>query len=218
MRDPTPRQTQVLRFIRGFLAKKGFPPTYAEIARGLRFRSHNAARDHVRLLVKKEALAVEPGLARGLRLLAEPARALGEREGLPVIGEVAAGQPILAQQHVEQTLAVDRSFFRPSADFLLRVRGDSMVDAGIRAGDLVAVHRTSSVRDGQVAVVRLDDEVTVKRWHVRARAGSREPRVVLEAANPAYAPIVVDPARTQVAVEGVVVGLLRAPVEGGARR
>jgi len=209
MREPTPRQTRVLRFIRQFAARRGYPPTYAEIAEGLAFRSQNAAREHVRLLVRKELLVVEPGRARGLRVVAAddaPARELGGG-GLPVVGEVAAGQPILAQENVERTLAVDRAAFAPRADFLLRVRGDSMIEAGIEPDDLLAVHRTASVRDGAIAVVRLDDDVTVKRFRVRARRGRRE--VVLEPANRALSPIVVDPTRVHVAIEGLVVGLLR---------
>ena len=217
MRDATPRQTRVLRFIRQFAARRGYPPTYAEIADGLAFRSVNAAREHVRLLAQKELLVVEPGRARGLRLVGDDAapdaaRSLvadgGARDdGLPVIGEVAAGQPILAQEHVERTLAVDRAAFAPRADFLLRVRGDSMIEAGIEPDDLLAVHRTASVRDGQIAVVRLDDDVTVKRWRVRTHA--RQKQVVLEPANRNLSPIVVDPARVQVAIEGLAVGLLR---------
>jgi len=210
MREPTPRQTRVLRFIRQFAARRGYPPTYAEIAEGLAFRSQNAAREHVRLLARKELLVVEPGRARGLRVVADddaPARELGGGDGLPVVGEVAAGQPILAQENVERTLAVDRAAFAPRADFLLRVRGDSMIEVGIEPDDLLAVHRTASVRDGAIAVVRLDDDVTVKRWRVRARRGRRE--VVLEPANRALSPIVVDPTRVHVAIEGLVVGLLR---------
>ena len=209
MREPTPRQTRVLRFIRQFAARRGYPPTYAEIAEGLAFRSQNAAREHVRLLARKELLVVEPGRARGLRVVAAddaPARELGGG-GLPVVGEVAAGQPILAQENVERTLAVDRAVFAPRADFLLCVRGDSMIEAGIEPDDLLAVHRTTSVRDSAIAVMRLDDDVTVKRFRVRARRGRRE--VVLEPANRALSPIVVDPTRVHVAIEGLVVGLLR---------
>jgi len=128
-----------------------------------------------------------------------------------VIGEVAAGQPILAQANVERRVAVDPAFFRPRADFLLRVRGDSMIEADLRPDDLVAVHRTPVARDGQIAVVRLDDDVTVKRFR---RRGSR---IVLEPANAALSPIVVDPARVQVAIEGLVVGLLRRDLSRKAR-
>lgn len=215
----TPRQARVVEFIRAFLAQKGFPPTQAEIAAGLGFRSQNAAAEHLRLLARKGVVRVEPGLARGLKLL-QPAAARREEaaaratgasaaapSALPLIGEVAAGQPILAQENVERDVELDPALFSPRADFLLRVRGESMVEAGIHSGDLVAVHRTPVARDGQVAVVRLDDDVTVKRWRTRVRGRRKE--VVLEPANAALSPVVVDPARVQVAVEGIVVGLLR---------
>jgi repressor LexA len=218
MREATPRQAQVLRFIRKFAARRGYPPTYAEIAEGLAFRSQNAAREHVRLLALKELLVVEPGRARGLRI-ATPKGGEEDDDGLPVVGEVAAGQPILAQEHVERTLAVDRAAFAPRADFLLRVRGDSMIEAGIEPDDLLAVHRTASVRDGAIAVVRLDDDVTVKRFRVRERRGRRE--VVLEPANRALSPVVVDPTRVHVAIEGLVVGLIRSlgvRLSGAVRR
>jgi repressor LexA len=210
----------VVDFIRAFLADKGYPPTQAEIAAGLGFRSPNAAADHVRLLAKKGVLTVEPGVARGLRLVepkrtaaasgAKPAALLphaARAATLPLIGEVAAGQPILAEQNVEREVEIDPALFSSRAHFLLRVRGESMVEAGILPGDLVAVHRTPTARDGEIAVVRLDDDVTVKRWHTRMHGKRRE--VVLEPANAALSAIVVDPARVQVAVEGIVVGLLR---------
>jgi repressor LexA len=214
----------VVDFIRAFLADKGYPPTQAEIAAGLGFRSPNAAADHVRLLAKKGVLTVEPGVARGLRLgegtkpaaraatLPHAARTAtlphaARAATLPLIGEVAAGQPILAEQNVEREVEIDPALFSSRAHFLLRVRGESMVEAGILPGDLVAVHRTPTARDGEIAVVRLDDDVTVKRWHTRMHGKRRE--VVLEPANAALSAIVVDPARVQVAVEGIVVGLLR---------
>jgi repressor LexA len=173
----------------------------------------------VRLLALKELLVVEPGRARGLRVATPKNGEEDGGDGLPVIGEVAAGQPILAQENVERTLAVDRAAFAPRADFLLRVRGDSMIEAGIEPDDLLAVHRTASVRDGQIAVVRLDDDVTVKRW--RVRGGGRRKEVVLEPANRALSPLVVDPTRVNVAVEGLVVGLIRslgARLPGAVRR
>lgn len=221
-RPPTNRQLRVVEFIRRFTAARGFPPTQAEIARGLQFRSVNAAVQHLRLLARKGVLSVEPGRARGIRLLA-PSYAAAEgaadtaAEGgtrrlvlplvLPLIGEVAAGVPLLAVEQHERLVEVDRALFSAPADFLLRVRGDSMIEAGIAPGDLVAVQKTASVRDGQIVVVRLDDEVTVKRWRVSGRGRAR--RVVLEPANARLQPIVVDPARTNVAIEGRVVGLVR---------
>jgi repressor LexA len=222
----TIRQARVVDFIRAFLADKGFPPTQAEIAAGLGFRSQNAAAEHVRLLARKGVLRVEPGLARGLRLLPQAqaggksgtarktvrsaeaaARAPAGAPALPLIGEVAAGQPILAQENVEREVELDPRLFSPRADFLLRVRGESMVEAGILPDDLVAIHQTRVARDGEIAVVRLDDDVTVKRW--RTRTHGRKKEVVLEPANAALSAVVVDPTRVQVAVEGVVVGLLR---------
>ncbi|MSR47667.1 MAG: transcriptional repressor LexA [Planctomycetes bacterium] len=221
-RPPTARQLRVVEFIRRFTAARGFPPTQAEIASGLQFRSVNAAVQHLRLLARKGVLSVEPGRARGIRLLASPyAAAEGAAETaaetaaadgarrlvLPLIGEVAAGVPLLAVEQHERRVEVDRALFSAPADFLLRVRGDSMIEAGIAPGDLVAVQKTASVRDGQIVVVRLDDEVTVKRWRVSGRGRAR--RVVLEPANARLQPIVVDPARTHVAIEGLVVGLVR---------
>jgi repressor LexA len=204
----TERQARVMAFIRDFAAQRGYPPTHAEIAAGLGFKSANAATEHVRRLAGKGALTIEPGLSRGLRLAARGAKAAAVTHAppvLPVIGEVAAGQPILAQENVERTVDVDAALFRPRADFLLRVRGDSMIEAGIEPGDLLAVHKTPEVRDGQIAVVRLDDDVTVKRFHRIASSRS----IVLEPANRTLSPTVVDPARVNVAIEGLVVGLLR---------
>lgn len=201
MTTPTPRQSQVLDFIRNFLRHKGFPPTHAEIAAGLGFRSPNAAASHVRLLAKKGLLEVSEGVSRGLRF---PEGEAGEERGLPVIGRVAAGAPILAEPHVEARFDIDPSLFRPRADYLLRVRGDSMIEAGILTGDLVAVHRTRKVEPGVMAVVRLDDEVTVKHWRPRP-----DGLLALEPRNAAMRPIVVDPSSTEVVVEGTVVGVLR---------
>lgn len=220
MRDLTDSQQRVMAFIQRHLARHGFPPTHAEIAAGLGFRSQNAATEHVRLLVKKGALAVVPGAARSLRVIAP--RVATQDVRLPVVGEVAAGQPILAVGNVERLLEVDPSLFQPRADFLLRVRGDSMIEADIRPGDLLAIHRTPVVADGAIAVVRLDDDVTVKRFRTRAKAGGGRGRgaragrheIVLEPANRALAPIVVDPLRVTVAIEGLVVGLLRTRVDG----
>jgi repressor LexA len=203
----TPSQTRVLTFVRAFVERHGFPPTHAEIAKGLRFRSPNAAGEHLRLLAKKGAVTLTPGASRGLRV--EPSGSGGEpRAGmLPVIGQVAAGQPILAEENVERSVRVDPGLFRPEPQFLLRVRGDSMIDAGILPGDLVAVSKTGRIGDGEIAVVRIEEDVTVKRWRIEGRGPAA--KVVLEPANPDHRPIVLDPRRTQVAVEGRVVGVLR---------
>ncbi len=226
-RPPTSAQRRVVDFIRRFIAERGFPPTHAEIAAGLGFASATAAAQHLRLRVRKGVVAIEPGRSRGLKLL-EAARdsvaslaslaPRGAREGvrrLPVIGEVAAGQPILAQQNLEREVELDGALFRAPADFLLRVRGDSMVEAGIESDDLVAVQRTPTVADGEIAVVRLDDEVTVKRFRLRGSGTAR--RVVLEPANARLQPFVVDPVRTQVVIEGRVVGLVRTQLRGRGR-
>ena len=222
----TERQERVIAFIRDFAARRGYPPTHAEIAAGLGFKSPNAATENVQRLATTGVLVIEPGLSRGLRGLGGPGRAArpgspgrpGTKaaagaipQGLPLVGEVAAGQPILAQENVERVVDVDPAIFRPRADYLLRARGESMIDAGIRPGDLLAVHKTANARDGQIAVVRLDDDVTVKRFRTYVSAG-RSPgpkQVVLEPANAALSPVVVDPSRVTVAIEGVVVGLLR---------
>lgn len=227
-RPPTSAQLRVVDFIRRFVAERGFPPTHAEIAAGLGFASATAAAQHLRLLVRKGVVAIEPGRSRGLKLLETEApdslaplaslASRGAREGvrrLPVIGEVAAGQPILAQQHLEREVELDGALFRAPADFLLRVRGDSMVEAGIEPDDLVAVQRTPTVSDGEIAVVRLDDEVTVKRFRLRGRGTAQ--RVVLEPANARLQPFVVDPVRTQVVIEGRVVGLVRTQLRGRGR-
>jgi repressor LexA len=197
----TPRQEEILLWIREFLERAGYPPTRAEIARGLGFRSANAAEEHLRALARKGAVALSPGASRGIRL---EGREAGPREGiLPVVGRVAAGTPILAEENIEDTCPADPRLFQPRAHYLLRVVGESMRDAGILDGDLLAVHRTPEARDGQVVVVRLDDEVTVKRFRMRGRS------IHLLPENPDFAPIVVDPGRIALSIEGIGVGLLR---------
>ena len=177
------------------------PPTRAEIATGLGFSTASSAEDHLQALARKGAVELIPGASRGLRLREVPGEPL--QGTLPLVGRVAAGQPLLAVENVEAHYRVDADLFVPRADYLLRVRGASMRDAGILDGDLLAVHRTSEVRSGQIAVVRLNDEVTVKRWRRRGR------EVLLVAENPEFAPIVVDPRVTPLAIEGIGVGLIR---------
>ena len=198
----TPRQAEILDLIRRHLAETGFPPTRAEIARRLGFRSANAAEEHLRALARKGAIELLPGTSRGIRLVA------GENlaTGLPVIGRVAAGSPILAAEHVEDRYAIDPRLFRPAADYLLRVRGLSMRDAGILDGDLLAVHATPEAQSGQIVVARLGDEVTVK----RLKRDRRSPhRVVLRAENPDFPPIELDLRREPLVIEGIGVGLVR---------
>ena len=192
----TRRQAEVLDLIRSYVAEEGCPPTRAEIAEALGFRSANAAEDHLRALERKGAIELIAGSSRGIRLLAEAA-------GLPVVGRVAAGEPVLAEQHIEDYCELDPAIFHPRADYLLRVSGESMRDIGIRDGDLLAVHRTRRAQNGQVVVARLDDEVTVKRFRQRGAI------VRLLPENPDYEPIRVDLREQALVIEGLAVGVLR---------
>lgn len=157
MKALTTRQQEVFDLIRDHIGQTGMPPTRAEIAQRLGFRSPNAAEEHLKALARKGVIEIVSGASRGIRLLVE------EETGIPLVGRVAAGEPLLAQQHIEGHYQVDPGMFKPSADFLLRVSGMSMKDIGILDGDLLAVHKTQDVRNGQVVVARIDDEVTVKR-------------------------------------------------------
>lgn len=195
----TSRQREVLEFIREAVKHTGLPPTRSEIAEALGFRSPNAAEEHLRALARKGAIELRPGASRGIRIVADRA----DEGGLPVIGRVAAGQPLLAAAHVEELLQLDAAAFRPRADYLLRVSGLSMRDAGILDGDLLAVHATGTADNGQIVVARLDDEVTVKRFRRRGQ------RVSLLAENPDFAPIEVDLRTQTLAIEGLAVGVLR---------
>jgi repressor LexA len=198
----TARQRQILDWIRSFVESRGMPPTRAEIATGLGFSTPSSAEDHLQALAKKGALELIPGAARGLRFKETPG--VPVQGTLPLVGRVAAGSPILAAEHIEAHYRVDPALFAPRADYLLRVYGTSMKDAGILDGDLLAVHKTSEARPGQIVVARLDDEVTVKRYKRRGR------EIVLLPANPEFEPIVVDPKQTEFTIEGIGVGLIRA--------
>ena len=191
----TARQQEILDFIRNTLEVLGAPPTRMEISSAFGFASPNAAEDHLKALAKKGAINLEPGSARGIRLV--------EQLGLPLIGSVAAGSPILAVENVQARYAFDAGMFNPRADFLLKVRGLSMIDAGIFDGDLLTVHKTNQARDGEIVVARLDDDVTVKR--LQRKAGHIE----LIAENPDFEPIIVNPAEVDFAIEGIAVGLIR---------
>jgi len=201
----TARQRQILDWIRAYAASVGMPPTRAEIARGLGFSTPSSAEDHLQALARKGAIEIRPGTSRGLKLLDMPGMPV--QGTLPLVGRVAAGSPILATGHIEGLYRIDPALFSPTADYLLRVRGDSMVDAGIRDGDFLAVHATAEARSGQIVVARIGgtggDEVTVKRLKRRGRT------VLLVAENPAYAPIEIDPATRPLAIEGVGVGVIR---------
>jgi len=200
----TDRQRQILELIARHIRTAGVPPTRAEIARTLGFRSANAAEEHLKALARHGAIELTRGRSRGIRLV-EPGAAAGE-EGLPVIGRVAAGSPILAAEHIEDRRPVAPTLFRPRADFLLRVRGTSMRDAGILDGDLLAVHAAREAENGQIVVARLGDEVTVKRLSRQARWPHR---VRLLAENPDFSPILVDLREQELTIEGIAVGLLR---------
>lgn len=200
MRPLTPRQAEILELISHKIAETGMPPTRAEIAKQLGFKSANAAEEHLKALAKKGFIEIIPGTSRGLRLTQEVAN---DEQGLPLIGQVAAGEPILAQEHVEQHYQVDPSMFRPSADYLLRVRGDSMIDIGILEGDLLAVHKVSQATNGQVVVARVEDDVTVKRFEQK---GSM---VYLHPENEEYSPIEVDLTCESLTIEGLAVGVIR---------
>lgn len=197
MQDLTGRQREVLDLIRRHLEDTGFPPTRADIARELGFRSPNAAEEHLRALARKGVIEMIAGASRGIRLC--------EESGVPVVGRVAAGNPVLAAEHIERHVQLPPTMFTPRADYFLRVRGMSMRDAGILEGDLLAVHRSSEAREGQIVVARIDDEVTVKRLH-RTRD-----RHVLELLpeNPDFEAIRVDLRERQFALEGISVGVLR---------
>ena len=199
MKALTSRQQQVYDLIREHIQQTGMPPTRAEIASQLGFRSQNAAEEHLKALARKGVIEIVSGASRGIRLLMEEEVS----EGLPLIGRVAAGEPLLAQQHIESHYQVDPGLFKPGADFLLRVSGMSMKDIGIMDGDLLAVHKTQDVRNGQVVVARIDDEVTVKRWKKQGNT------VQLLPENSEFSPIVVDVREQSLTVEGLAVGIIR---------
>ena len=204
MEELTARQSEILRLVRELTEISGYPPTRAEIAERMGFRSVNAAEQHLRALEKKGAIDIEAGASRGLRVRdAKPSGKQARLLELPVIGRVAAGSPILAEEHVVDRYQVDPNLFTPRADYLLRVRGMSMRDAGILEGDLLAVHRTQEARSGQIVVARLAEEVTVKRWRRRGHL------VQLEAENPEFKPIEVDLRSEPLVIEGVAVGVIR---------
>lgn len=202
MRPLTPRQTEVLELIKSTMQETGMPPTRAEIARQLGFKSANAAEEHLKALARKGVIEILPGTSRGIKLNIDM-EAENDEDGLPLIGRVAAGEPILAQEHVEAHYKVDPALFHPRADFLLRVNGMSMKDIGILDGDLLAVHRTTDVHNGQIVVARVDEDVTVKRLEKRGR------EVLLHAENEDFSPIRVDLSSQPFSIEGIAVGVIR---------
>jgi repressor LexA len=201
MKPLTLRQQEVFDLIKAKIDESGMPPTRAEIARELGFRSANAAEGHLKALARKEVLEIIPGASRGIRILVNDD--IAEEIGLPLIGRVAAGEPILAQEHVEAHYEVDPALFKPRADFLLRVNGMSMKNIGIMDGDLLAVHKTQDVHNGQVVIARVDDDVTVKRFDKKGA------KVLLHAENEEFSPIEVDLEHQSLTIEGIAVGVIR---------
>ncbi len=194
----TSRQAEILELIQKTVWSTGYPPTRAEIAAELGFRSANAAEEHLRALARKGVIEMIPGTSRGIRLIAPP-------QGIPIVGRVAAGDPILAEQNIEDYCDLPGSLFHPRADFLLRVRGDSMCEVGILDGDLLAVHKTPTAENGQIIVARVDNEVTVKRLK---KTRSRY-TILLMPENSNYEPIEVNLHEQDFAIEGLYAGILR---------
>ncbi|MGJ8687459.1 MAG: transcriptional repressor LexA [Spongiibacteraceae bacterium] len=197
MEKLTARQSEVLQLIKDHIGDTGYPPTRADIARQLGFKSPNAAEEHLKALARKGAIEIIAGASRGIRL--------PESLGIPIIGRVAAGNPILAEENIEDYCDMPTNIFSPSADYFLRVKGDSMINVGIFEDDLLAVHRTSVASNGQIVVARIDDEVTVKRLQQQ----KNKSQILLLAENPDYEPIEVNLKTQDFAIEGLSVGVLR---------
>jgi repressor LexA len=199
MHQLTSRQEQILDYIKEYLQDTGLPPTRSEIAREMGFRSPNAAEEHLRALARKGAIEMLPGTSRGIRL------PINEQLGLPIIGQVAAGSPVLAEESIADYCDIPPDMFSPKADYLLTVKGTSMVDIGIYEDDLLAVHKTDRANNGDIVVARIDDEVTVK----RLQTSRSKYQISLIAENPDYAPIKVDLRSSNFAIEGISVGVIR---------
>ena len=196
----TARQEQVLQLVKDYMEETGYPPTRADIAKELGFKSANAAEEHLRALARKGHIEIVPGASRGIRLPEKQ-----DDPGIPIVGRVAAGSPILAEEHIEDYCTLKPEFFSPAADYFLKVHGDSMINIGIFDGDLLAVHRTTQVHNGQIVVARIDEEVTVKRFQKE----NNSPIVQLIAENHDYQPIEVDLRDQVFSIEGLSVGVLR---------
>ena len=197
MNKLTQRQAEVLAFIKRYIEETGYPPTRADIAGELGFKSANASEEHLKALARKGAIEMIPGTSRGIKL--------PENQGIPIVGRVAAGNPILAEEHIEEYCELPATFFNPAADYLLQVRGDSMFEIGIIDGDLLAVHRTRNINNGDIVVARIENEVTVKRFN----KGKNKHQVILEPENKDYSPIEVDLRHQEFEIEGLGVGILR---------
>ena len=216
----SPKQSLVLAFIRRFMDSHGLPPTRGEIADGLGLKNRQGIDQHLRALEGKGAIELVPGISRGIRIRQqmhsegntqpdEPHLTDGNGPTLPLLGRIAAGSPILTESNIEDYVKVDPALFRPRASFMLRVRGDSMQDADILDRDLLAVHQTTQIRNGQIVVARIDDEATVKYYRRQGHS------VRLEPANPAYKAIEVDLKRQELVIEGLAVGVVRTGLQRG---
>ena len=199
MRELTRRQEEILDYIKDYLHETGFPPTRSEIAQKMGFKSPNAAEEHLRALARKGAIEMLPGTSRGLRI------PISEQLGLPIIGQVAAGSPILAEECIDDYCDIPAQFFSPRADYLLTVKGTSMVDVGIYEDDLLVVHKTNRANNGDIVVARIDDEVTVK----QLQTSRSKYRVKLLPENPEFEAIEVDLRSSDFAIEGISVGVIR---------
>ncbi len=199
MQELTARQQEILDLIRTHIEETGYPPTRAEIADKLGFKSANAAEEHLKALARKGAIEMVAGASRGIRLPEQ------QHQGIPIVGRVAAGNPILAEQHIEDYCNIPANFFHPRVDYFLQVRGDSMKDVGIMNGDLLAVHRTQQVNNGQIVVASIDNEVTVKRLK-KGRSGHQ---LTVLPENPDFEPIEVDLREQECSIEGISVGVIR---------
>ena len=199
----TARQQQVLDLIKQYISDTGFPPTRADIARELGFKSPNAAEEHLKALARKGAIEIIAGASRGIRIPQDDTP-----QGIPIVGKVAAGNPIMSEENIEDHCNMPHEFFRPAADYLLRVEGDSMIEIGILDGDLLAVHNTKHVREGDIVVARVDDEVTVK----RLKYGKEKHMLYLLPENQDYSPIEVDLREQECEIEGISVGVIRNQV------
>ena len=203
MKQITSQQQRVLDCIQIYINKTGFPPTRADICKELGFKSPNSAETHLRALEKKGYISIESGTSRGISIINSNNNSFNSNE-YPIVGLVAAGSPTLAQENIEQMINCPKSFFDSSFDYFLKVKGLSMKDAGIMEDDLIAIKKTSEVKNGDIVVARIEDEVTVKFFN------RKSPKIIeLEAANSDYQNIVVNLEYDEFHIEGKSVGLLR---------
>ena len=207
MKKLTNRQQEVLDFITSFISDEGYPPTRSDICKALGFRSPNAAEDHLKALQKKGAIELQAGSSRGIKVVrnddSDNEFEAEQEEGIPLVGMVAAGSPILAQEHISQRFKIDESIFPCKPDYLLKVSGNSMINIGIYDGDYLVVHKTTNVRNGQIVVARLEDEVTVKTLN---KTGNQ---IQLIPENDELSPIIIDSNNEYFAIEGLGIGVIR---------